>query len=114
MAADDKREQKAMLLLEIEESEADLAAIREKANELLARFQEIVAVLEYAKTQSARPVNLATRRDPKEDLLERIQSRERYRVVNRESAVLLVKELSDARAKLDILRQRKASLTSTV
>jgi hypothetical protein len=112
MTAHEKRAQRAELLLEIEEASQDLAAIQEKAIRLVEVFRQVLSAVEYAQAQSAKPVVLSNRRDPKEDLLEQVRTNDRYQVVNRESAVSIIQELSDARAKLDVLRQRKVNLAA--
>jgi hypothetical protein len=106
MTEDEKRQQKAMLLLEYQEAEINLAYLREKVR----RHEEALAVL--AKWLSHARVNHANYRT--EDLVRDASIRanlETYRnVFNLDAALALVDEVAEAQERLKDLGKRKSDL----
>jgi hypothetical protein len=105
MTDDEKRQQKAMLLLETQEAEQSLAELQEKAYRIAENIREIGQWL-----QEARGV-MNMRMSDASDRHARVISGQQYRTaMNFDAAAALVAELTAARQKVQLLHERKAAL----
>lgn len=104
MTDDEKRQQKAMLLLEYQEAEGNLAHLREKASRMQEPFRDIAswlnsATLEFRKTEDFQ-LNANVR-----------SNAEAYRkAMNFDSAVSLMDEIQKAEKTVEELARRKSAL----
>src|SRR5436305_7564072 len=106
MTVDEKRQQKAMLLLEYQEAEQELAHLREKAGRTAEPFNEVAIWLKHANLPVARSGNEDETRDA-----EIRANLGRYReAVNFDNALALMDEISAAKNTLQVLAERKSNL----
>lgn len=113
MTIDDKRQQRAMLLLECEEAESDLNHCIEHARRYADALQNVLSVVNHAVRdgdKAPREARLSIDA-PSMEVLEREPF---YReVLNLEPAKNAVQAIEQAKVKLHDLRVRKARLDGT-
>ena len=109
MTEDEKRNQKAMLLLEYQEAEEDFAHLAEKAGLVASDMNRLSGVIGFARNHpDLSPSNSERARFERDEIN---KAPDRYRAsVNFDSAIALLKELDEAKQKLRSLRERKAAL----
>jgi len=110
MTEDEKRQQKAMLLLEHQEAEQNLAHLEEKAERLSRRIRGVSEWLSYAAQRNSDLSRdeiwihgLGVRVEPLKDI-------EIARSMDFDAAAKLIQEIKDARSTLEQLSKRKQSL----
>jgi hypothetical protein len=106
MTEDEKRQQKAMLLLEYQEEEDNIAHLKEKARRKAAQFQEIQNWLSWVASVM-KPYDAEER---KRDATIRANIDSFRPAINFEEALALVDEVIAAEKALGMLRNRKAEL----
>jgi hypothetical protein len=109
MTEDEKRNQKAMLLLEYQEAEEEFAHLAEKAALLTSDLNKLASVIAFARSHpDVSPANSERARFEREEINKAI---DRFRAsVNFDSALSLLRELDEAKQKIRSLRERKAAL----
>jgi len=105
MTVDEKRQLRATLLLEIEEAEHDLAAIKESARRYLLDVRDVVRTVESTldKMERMQVPNLGP--DPVDEMRKNQRLRNNFSF---DAALAVIDQLRDASAKLHDLRRRKA------
>lgn len=106
MTEDEKRQQKAMLLLEYQEAEENLAHLREKAGRMSAPFATVAKWLERAQSGSSM---YRIDQDRTEATI-RANLASYQNQINFDEALLLMNEIDGAEKKLKELATRKQSL----
>src|SRR6266849_5476530 len=114
MTGDEKRQQKATLLLEYQEAEEELAHLSEKASAWAARLKEIVLCIEHTKPKASScgvPEVEARLKVQNADRLKRIASELNYRQsMNLDAVLEFIEGMQVAQIKLEELLQRKQVL----
>jgi|ERR1017187_8666861 hypothetical protein len=108
MTDEEKRQQKAMLLLESQEADDDLAHLREKANQQVVKLREVAQWLEDMTGEGYSPDILAQKREERERKIS--GSAEYGQALNFQRVIDLVNEIKQARKKRAELHTRKAAL----
>jgi len=104
MTDDEKRQEKAFLLLECQEAEADFALLAEKARKLQDSIQVVVGLIDSARVDLSVKPQSASKREPIY-LIPKVRES-----LDADSVEKLLNELTAARARVFDLRQRKAML----
>jgi hypothetical protein len=107
MTEDEKRQQKAMLLLEYQEAEENLAHLREKAGKLYISIQEIATWVQ----KTARPNSIGGHYEDAERAKRIEANLEQYRAAMDFDGVLsTVRAISESSLRLTDLAERKKAL----
>src|SRR5258708_39663377 len=108
MTDEDKRQQKAMLLLEYQETQDTLAHLREKAGRMSAPFSQIGIWLEHAQITQGDSPREAKDRERNSEIRD---NADKYcKELDFDAALTLMNEIRDIARKLQELAQRKADL----
>lgn len=106
MTDNEKRQQKAMLLLEYQEAEENLAHLKEKAGVLSKSIDEISTWLSRAHIE----IRTNEQGDQKRDANIRANIAQYRQALNLDAAVALMDEIKEAERELDSLAERKKAL----
>jgi hypothetical protein len=110
MTSDEKRQQYGELLVDLEEAEQNLAALYERATRFQENVREVTKAVESTISESR---GQSTGYHHLSSLMD-IQNNSKYeKDFNLDTALGLIKEMKEAEARLDNLRQRKAALSKT-
>jgi hypothetical protein len=108
MTEEEKRQQKAMLLLEYQEAEENVAHLREKVSRLSKPFTEIATWLEHAAVIESAPGNF--RINSERDARIRTNHDAYRQSLNFDAALAVLDELNEAQKTLARLAKRKSEL----